>query len=291
MSGKKFFLNDDHAFFWGIPAFLWQILFFYIPITFLISTSFIKYFPSIQSSAFTLDYYKELLSPLYFTIIFRSLFTALTTVAVCLVISYPVAYYLTVKFKKWKALFFALLVLPFWTNFLLLVYSWYFILEHDGLINNLLIAMHIIDVPLSMMHTKIAVYCAMFYCYLPFMLLPIYSSLEKLDLKLLEASYDLGANPWTTFKKITIPLTMPGIKTGALLVFIPSFAEFVIPELLGGDKTFYVGSVITHYFLTMRDVARGSAFTIITVLFLLLFFVFLSFLYFLFCSMKRNLND
>ena len=111
------------------------------------------------------------------------------------------------------------------------------------------------------MNTKIAVYCGMFYCYLPFMLLPLYSTFTRLNTQLLEASQDLGATSWQTFFKIVFPLTVPGIQTGALLVFIPAFGEFVIPGLLGGDKNMYVGSVISHYFLTVRKVGLGSAFT------------------------------
>jgi ABC-type spermidine/putrescine transport system permease subunit I len=126
------------------------------------------------------------------------------------------------------------------------------------------------------MNTKIAVHCGMFYCYLPFMILPLYSTFERLDLKLLEASSDLGATDLQTFFKITLPLTFSGIQTGALLVFIPSFGDFVVPALLGGDKDLYIGSVITHYFLTVRNVSMGSAFTCFAtaLLVLLLLFIF-----------------
>jgi ABC-type spermidine/putrescine transport system permease subunit I len=171
--------------------------------------------------------------------------------------------------KRWKTLSFALLILPFWTNFLLLVYSWYFLLENDGLVNNALLYLGVIKEPLHMMNSWVATYCGMFYCYLPFMLLPLYSTFDKMNIQLLEASQDLGASHLKTFWNITLPLTMPGIQTGAILVFVPAFGEFVIPALLGGDKNMYIGSVITHYFLTVRNVPLGSAFTCLSSLVLI----------------------
>ena len=258
---KKVAMQKENSFFWGVLALVWQTLFFYLPLSFLLTTSLVKYLPSTNSSSFTLDHYFSLLRPVYGYIIARSLLAASCTVLVSLTIAYPVAYYLALKVKKWKTPLFALLILPFWTNFLLLVYSWYFLLENDGLVNTVLLKMGIISTPFHLMNTTFAVYCGMIYCYLPFMLLPLYTSLEKLDPRLLEASADLGANYWQTFRNIIIPLTSSGIKTGSLLVFVPAFGEFVIPALLGGDKTMYVGSVITHYFLTIRNVPLGSAFT------------------------------
>lgn len=259
------------SFFWGIPAFLWQVIFFYIPLFFLIATSFIKHDSTTGGGLFTFDHYKALINPIYIKIFLRSLLLASGTVIACLLVAYPVAYYLALRVKKLKELWFALLVLPFWTNFLLLVYSWYFLLENDGLINNLLLKFGIITVPLQLMNTQFAVHCGMFYCYLPFMILPLYSTFEKLDTRLLDASADLGATNFQTFTNITLPLTMPGIITGSLLVFIPSFGEFVVPALLGGDKYLYIGSVITHYFLTVRDTAMGSAFTGLATLVLITF--------------------
>ncbi len=285
--GKKIVKVGWGSFFWGIPAFLWQVLFFYVPLFFLLATSFVKYSPSMDYSHFSLDHYKALLNPLYITIILRSLVLACTTVAVCLLIAYPVAYYLALRVKRWKTLCFAMLVLPFWTNFLLLVYAWYFLLENDGLVNTLLLKWGMISAPLHMMNSEFAVYCGMFYCYLPFMLLPLYSAFEKLNTQLIDASSDLGATDFQTFTRITIPLTMSGIQTGALLVFIPAFGEFVIPALLGGDKNYYIGSVITHYFLTVRDTSMGSAFTCFVTL-LLIFLLFLIFTVYTFLTRRAN---
>ncbi len=266
--------KSNTGFFWGVPAFLWQLFFFYIPIMFLISTSFVRYSPELSTSIFTFDHYKSLCKYVYFAAICRSLVLALVTVIVCLCIAYPVAYYLAIRIKRFKTLLFALLILPFWTNFLLLVYAWYFLLENDGLINFFLLKIGLINAPLHLMNCTLAVYCGMFYCYLPFMLLPLYSTFERFDTRLLEASYDLGAGGWKTFRKITLPLTMSGIRTGALLVFIPAFGEFVTPELLGGDKGLYVGTAITHFFFTLHNVSLGSAFTCLSTIFLVMVLAF-----------------
>jgi len=269
---KKAYVQKENSFFWGVVALVWQALFFYLPLSFLLTTSFVKYVPSTGASYFSLDYYLSLFQPVYGSIIIRSLLAASCTVLVTLAIAYPTAYYLALKVSdRWKTILFALLILPFWTNFLLLVYSWYFLLENDGLVNTILLKCGLIATPLHLMNTTGAIYFGMFYCYIPFMLLPLYSSLEKLDPRLLEASADLGANYGQTLRNIIIPLTASGIRTGALLVFVPAFGEFVIPALLGGDRTMYVGSVITHYFLTIRNVPLGSAFTCVSALVLVLF--------------------
>ena len=273
MKNTRSFFSEEQSFFWGVIAFVWQLLFFYLPISFLISTSFIEYLPSLGISHFTLSFYKSLLNPIYANIFFRSFCLAAVTVIVTLLIAYPVAYYLAIKVKKFKNVLFALLILPFWTNLLLLVYAWYFLLENDGLVNNFLLWIGIIKQTLHLINTLFSVYMGTIYCYLPFMLLPLYSVLDKFDTRLLEASADLGASYLQTFRKIIIPLTYPGIKTGAILVFVPAFGEFVIPALLGGDKNMYVGSVITHYFLTVRNVALGSAFTCLSTVVLIGIFV------------------
>ncbi len=265
---RKFF-SSESSFLWGVLALVWQVLFFYVPLSFLISTSVVMFLPSSHTSYFTFSHYTALLDSVYGIIFLRSLLLAVGTVTATLLIAYPVAYYLALRVERFKTVWFALLVLPFWTNLLLLVYSWYFLLENDGLLNSVLLSIGLISTPIKMMNTAFAVYCGMIYCYLPFMLLPLYTSLEKVDKRLLEASSDLGATYWQTFKNVILPLTAPGIKTGVLLVFIPSFGEFVVPALLGGDKSMYVGSVITHYFLTIRNVSQGSAFTCVSVLVLL----------------------
>ena len=274
---KKSFFSPSTSFFWGVLAVIWQVIFFYIPISFLLTTSVVMFVPALNTSHFTFSHYLSLFRPVYVKIFVRSFWLASLTVLATLIIAYPVAYYLTVKVRRWKELWFALLVLSFWNNFLLLVYSWYFLLENDGLVNDLFLWLGIIKQPLHMMNTVFAVHMGMIYCYLPFMLLPLYSILEKFDKGLLEVSADLGATYWQTFREVIVPLTWPGIRTGMILVFVPAFGEFVIPATLGGDKNMYVGSVITHYFFTVRNVSLGSAFTCLSVV--VLFFIFLMFLF------------
>ena len=144
------------------------------------------------------------------------------------------------------------------------VYAWFALLEYNGLLNRVLMHLGIVNQPLVMLNTSWSVYLIMFYCYVPFMVMPLYSVLEKLNVQLLEASADLGASSWKTFVTITLPLSMSGIKTGFFLVFVPSFGEFVIPTLAGGGKNMYVGSLISHYFLAMHDKFVGSAFTVVS---------------------------
>ena len=257
---KQIFAEESH-FFMAIPAVAWQILFFYIPVALVVFISFIKtvrvgHFPSL-----TLDHYAHMMAPLFLLVIARSLLLALVTACFCLLLAYPVAYCIAVKVKRLKNLFLFFLILPFWTSLMVQVYSWFFILEHNGLINTFLLKLGLISHPLHLLNTTLAIYIVMVYCYLPFMIFPLYTALEKIDRRMYEAAADLGGTQWQTFSKITIPLSMPGIKTGFLLVFVPSFGEFVVPTLLGGGKQLFVGSLITQYFLAARNPYLGAAFT------------------------------
>lgn len=173
-----------------------------------------------------------------------------------------------------KNIFLFFIILPFWTNLLVLTYAWFFILDRDGLFNLLLLKMGIIQEPFTLINNYFSIILVMFYCYLPFMIMPLFSVLEKFDLSLLEASKDLGANQWQTFLNVIIPITLPGIQAGFLLVFVPAFAEFVIPLLVGGDKFMFVGTLISHYFLIGQNKFIGSAFTVFSscILFAIVFF-------------------
>lgn len=258
---NKFF-SKEFPFFMAMPAVAWQIVFFYIPLLIVFLYSILK----ISSGVFhaTLEHYAYFFQPLFLKVIGNSLLLALVTATICLLLAYPIAYTLAVRVKRFKNLFLFLLILPFWTSLMVQVYSWFFILEHDGLINTLLLKLNIISTPLHLLNTSWAIYIVMVYCYLPFMIMPLYSALEKIDRRMFEASADLGASQWQTFKNVTIPLSMPGIQTGFFLVFVPSFGEFVVPTLLGGGKQLFVGSLITQYFLAARNVHLGSAFTIMS---------------------------
>ncbi len=259
----------DAAFTFSVPAVLWQILFLYMPLFIVVYTSFK---PTIDSVWYELtwSHYLSLWGMDYARIIGRSVTLALGVTLLCLLLAYPVAYFLALKVeRRWKNLLLFLLTLPFWTNFLIQVYSWVFVLDHNGLINTVLLRLGFIQEPLHMVNSLYAIFLVMTHYYLPFMIMPLYSILEKIEHDLLEASMDLGATHWQTFTRITVPLSLSGIKTGVLLVFVPAFGEFVIPSLIGGAKHMYVGSLITHYFLVARNSQLGAAFTVVSGLVLL----------------------
>ena len=226
---------------------------------------------SVQRSAgasffdITLSHYYALLNISYLYIIARSVIIALGVTFSCLILAYPVAYFLALRVdEKWKNILLFLLTLPFWTNFLIHIYSWVFVLDQNGLINTILLRLGIIDEPLHMINNMYAIFVVMVYYYLPFMMMPLYTILEKIQHEILEASMDLGATHWQTFRRITIPLSMSGIKTGVFLVFVPAFGEFAIPAIIGGGQQMFVGSLISHYFLITRDNQLGAAFTILS---------------------------
>jgi putrescine transport system permease protein len=169
------------------------------------------------------------------------------------------AYAIARSTDRWRNILLMLVVLPFWTSFLLRVYAWIGLLKGNGLINNALLSFGIIDQPLIMLQTDFAVYVGIVYTYLPFMILPLYANLSKLDPALLEASQDLGAKPFVTFLTVTLPLSVPGIIAGSMLVFIPAIGEFVIPALLGGPDTLMIGKVLWNEFFSNRDWPVASA--------------------------------
>jgi len=267
--------TKERSFAMAVPAVLWQILFLYVPIIFIIYISFIKSldysmldFLSIKNITF--DNYRFLFNPIYFRIIVRTIFLAFFNALLCLLISYPIAYFLALKVKRFKNILLFLLILPFWTNFLVQAYAWFFILDYHGFLNTFFLKMGLIATPFHILNTPLAIHIVMLFCYLPFMVLPLYSSMSKIDAFLLEASSDLGATHWQTLAYVTLPLSLSGIKTGFFLVFIPSFGEFVIPSLLGGGKVMYVGSMISYFFLETKNVFLGSAFTALSGFILLL---------------------
>lgn len=188
----------------------------------------------------------------------------------CLLIGYPMAYAIVRASHTSKNILLMLIILPFWTSFLLRVYAWMGLLADQGTINNLLLALGIIDTPIQMLYTPFAVYVGIVYTYLPFMILPLYANLEKLDWTLLEAAADLGARPMTTFLTVTLPMTIPGVVAGSLLVFIPATGEFVIPDLLGGGNVLMIGRVLYSEFNSNVDWPVASAVAIALVLALVL---------------------
>jgi putrescine transport system permease protein len=196
---------------------------------------------------------------LYYIAYLNSLKVAAISTIFCLLLGYPIAYGIARASPTARNALLMLVILPFWTSFLIRVYAWVGILKNNGVINNVLTWLGIIDQPLAMMNTDFAVYIGIVYSYLPFMILPLYANLEKMDLTLLEAASDLGCKPWKAFLAITLPLSMPGIIAGSMLVFIPAVGEFVIPELLGGPDSLMIGRVLWNEFFSNRDWPTASA--------------------------------
>jgi putrescine transport system permease protein len=196
---------------------------------------------------------------LYVVAYLSSIKIALVSTLFALLIGYPMAYVIARSSDSWRNILLMLVILPFWTSFLLRVYAWIGLLKGNGFINNTLISFGIIDDPLILLQTDFAVYIGIVYTYLPFMILPLYANLVKLDGTLLEAAEDLGASPLTTFLTVTLPLSIPGIVAGSMLVFIPAIGEFVIPALLGGPDTLMIGKVLWTEFFSNRDWPVASA--------------------------------
>ncbi len=207
---------------------------------------------------------------LYRNAYLNSIWVAGVSTLLCLLIGYPMAYGIARSDPSWRNLLLLLVMLPFWTSFLLRVYAWIGILKNNGLINNILMSLGVIDEPIQMLQTDFAVYIGIVYSYLPFMVLPLYTSIEKLDPAMLEAAADLGCRPMRAFFSITVPLTLGGIIAGSLLVFIPAVGEFVIPALLGGPDSLMIGRVLWEEFFNNRDWPVASAVAIAMLLLLVI---------------------
>jgi putrescine transport system permease protein len=222
-----------------------------------------------------LNNYKFLLDDaLYWKAYLNSVKIAFVSALICLIIGYPMAYGMARAEKAWRNVLLMLVILPFWTSFLLRVYAWIGLLNNNGIINNALMALGVIDQPIVMMKTDFAVYVGIVYSYLPFMILPLFTALEKMDVTLLEAAADLGCKPFKAFLTITLPLSLPGIIAGFSLVFIPALGEFVIPDLLGGTDTLMIGHVLWDEFFANRAWPVASAVAIaMLILVLLIMFV------------------
>jgi len=207
---------------------------------------------------------------LYVKTYLNSLKISSISTILCLLIGYPMAYAIVRSSHTTKHILLMLIILPFWTSFLLRVYAWMGLLADQGTINGLLIALGIIDEPMRMLYTEFAVYVGIVYTYVPFMILPLYANMEKLDWALLEAAADLGARPMTTFFTVTLPMTLPGVLAGSLLVFIPATGEYVIPDLLGGGNVLMIGRVLYNEFNANIDWPVASAVAIALLLLLVL---------------------
>jgi len=264
---KSFF--EQFRFFVSLPALLWQIFFLLIPfLIILLSTFFSKGLLN-----FDINYFVSVLDYPHIKILVRTLAIAFLNTTLCLLLAYPVAYFIAFNGSKYKFFWLTLLMLPLWIEFLVQVYAWFFVLDEHGLINSTLLSLGLISEPLHLMNNLFGVILVMIYIYLPFMIMPLYNVLEKIDTQLIEASQDLGASKWKTFTTVTLPLSMSGIYLGFFLVFSMSFGEVAIPMLMGGNKTLFNGILISQYYLSTKDTPMGAAFTLVNgiVLALILF--------------------
>lgn len=242
------------------PTLLYLCIFMIIPMILVTVISILKR-GTYGNIEYTLSIrnYTRLVDPLYLRILLYSIWVAGLTTVLTILIGYPLAYYIARANPRQRSLLLFLILVPFWTNFIIRIYAWIMILRTEGILNNLLISLGIIDTPLNILYTPLAVQIGMVYEFLPFMVLPLYTSLEKIENALLEAAADLGARPWRAFLRVTLPLSVPGIVAGSILVFIPALGMFVVPDLMGGAKTMLIGNLIRNQFLTARDWPFGSA--------------------------------
>jgi spermidine/putrescine transport system permease protein len=241
------------------PGMLWLVLFFLIPLCIMAAYSLMPrgIYGGVQPGL-TLEHYRRFFDPLYLDILRRTLVWSLGCTVVCLLLGYPVAY-LVARAGRWRSLLLFLVVLPFWTSFLVRTFALIFLLRDGGLVNTALLRLGLIDAPLTLLYTPFAVLVGLVYGFLPFMILPIYASLEKLDSTLLEAAETLGATPLARFRRITLPLSLPGVVAGCFLVFIPAMGSFLTSDLLGGAKEPMMGNLIQNQFAAARNWPFGSA--------------------------------
>ena len=249
------------------PVSIWMIIFVMLPLLYILVISFMtrNVYGGIEYT-FTLENYKEMLQPLYIKVIWKSLKLAFLTTVVCLLIGYPLAYWIASKPSKTSAKLLMLVMIPYWTSSLVRLYSLNLLAMPNGFLNVFLMKLHIISEPLDILYSDTMVIFGLLTAMLPFSVLPLYSSIEKLDKSLIEASKDLGANSVTTFRKVTIPQTMPGIVGCVLLVFIPSLGMYYVPEMLGGGKVMLVGTLVKNQFLVTKNWPFGASLAILLIM-------------------------
>jgi spermidine/putrescine transport system permease protein len=246
------------------PGLLWLLLFIVAPIVIVVVVSFATrgaYGKTIYD--FTIDNYARAFTALYLPAYWRTFWVALLTTLLCILVSYPVAYYIALRASaQWKRILLVLTVVPFWTSFLIRTYAWMLLLRSEGVINTALLHTGLIQEPLKLLYNDFAILIGQVYGELPFMILPLYVALERLDTRLLEAAQDLGANRFWTFVKVTLPLSRPGLLAGIVLVFIPSLGAFITPDLLGGAKSIMIGNLIQNQFAQLNQ-PFGSALSLL----------------------------
>ena len=249
------------------PISIWMLIFILLPMLYILFISFMTrdVYGNIEYT-FTLDNYKEMFQPLYLSVIGKSIKMAFITTVICLVVGYPLAYYIASKPSKTAAKLLMLVMIPYWTSSLVRLFSINQLGMPNGFINLILLKLGIISEPINFLFSDGIVIVGLLIAMLPFSVLPLYSSIEKLDKSLLEASKDLGAKPAKTFFKVTVPLTMPGIVGCVLLVFIPSLGMYYVPEMLGGGKVMLIGTLIKNQFLMTKNWPFGASLAILLIL-------------------------
>jgi putrescine transport system permease protein len=286
MSARRIFSRP--ARFAAIAPSVWMVLFFLVPFGFVLKISLSQteiaqppYVPVFDLTAgwaalhdaiaaLSLDNFRLLLSDnLYLVSYLRSVIVATVATAILLLIGYPIAYGMARLPRRWQGIAMMLVIVPFWTSFLIRIYAWINILQHDGLLNKILLALHLVSAPVVWLSTDTAMYLGIVYSYLPFMILPLFATLSKMEPSLEEAAADLGATPRETFWLVTFPLSLPGVGAGCLLCFIPIVGEFVIPDLLAGSQSLMIGQTLWLEFFTNKDWPVASSIAVVLLVVLL----------------------
>jgi len=256
-----------------LPALLWLLLFFLVPYLIVLIYSFLTAGTYDVQFSFTLNAYRQIAAGTYLRPFWLAFRLAFLTTLVCLLLGFPVAYYIARARDKLRNTLLILIIIPFWTNLIIRIFAWRIFLASEGMLNNALLGLNLINQPLQLLRTDFAVILVMVYVYLPYMILPLYGVLEKLDFTLLQAAMDLGASEAKAFFRVTLPLALEGIFAGALLVFIPSLGAYLIPQLVGNQQSLYVGQVITYKIKNIPrnwPMASAMSFTLLLMVALLL---------------------
>lgn len=242
------------------PSAAFTVVLFLVPLSIIVAYSFLtRGVYGGVTGPWTFENYQRLFDPLYGVILWRSLVMAGISTGLCLLLAFPVALFIARAPARWKPIYLYLVILPFWTSFLVRTYAWMFLLRDSGLINSLLISMGVIREPLALLYNDTAVVVGLVYGYLPFAVLPLFSNLDRLDKNLVEAAADLGATPRQTLWRVILPLCAPGLRAAGVLVFIPCLGAYLTPDLLGGGKSMMIGNLIQNQFTTARDWPFGAA--------------------------------
>lgn len=250
------------------PYLVWMIIFILVPMLFVVLYAFTVPGNEVISIQFTLDNFIKFIDPVFIKVLWESFRIAFLTTIICLILGYPIAFFISRKSDQIQTLLILLVTVPMWINMLVRTYSWISIIQKNGLLNHFLGWFGI--GPIDIMYTDFSVMLGMVYNFLPFMIIQIYNSLAKMDQSLIHASYDLGANPYQTFKRIIFPLSVPGVISGITLVFLPSMSTFVIPKFLGGGSYVLIGNLIETQFIELGDFNFGSAISLIMALLIMI---------------------